>query len=922
MESEDELKKDNPFEERENEEKVSKNEDEEGEGEEGEDDEEEEEEEEECALRFEGEMSPLEFVKDGTSQVQLYQQFERLEYEALEVKKHKITSSNEEGPVKKPRTEITAGATEEEIREVMMMTFNRRRSRKLQKRGRRKGTRNKLKSEVTKKLGDANLHYAHGRYEDAVSLLTEVVRLAPNLPDPYHTLGLVYNSMGEKKKSIEFYMLAAFLGPKDSSLWKVLVTSSIEQGNIGQAWYCLSKAITADQTDISLKYLRASLCMEAGDLLRAAESYEQIYKICFDDVEALKKAAMLYKQSGQFERSIIILEDYLNVKSSEADLSVVDMLVLSLMESNSYTKALQHVEHAKKVCGSVNEFPLCLRVREGICHAHLGNIDRAELCFSLLQKESVEHHMNLIMAVANSFVSLNQHQSALKYYLMLEGCASRNELLSLKIAQCYLALKKTTSAIEFFYKALQAHEDDIDTRLALASLLLEENREDEALELLSPPSNPVSSKDMHEDRVEPWWLNVTVKLKLSHIYKIKGMLEAFVDVIYPIIYESLKVLSMHHRVKQKKRLSTSELSERVKVLGDHETDTVFGKFRRPASKNDLLKANRAKKLLDKRATSKEQKISAAMAAGHDWESDVSEDDVMQQPLKEPPMPDLFMDEEHDNLVSDLCIALTSLRRYTEALELIKLTLKISYKTLSAAKKEKFWSLGAQIALNVTDPSDGFEYVRYIVQQHPQSIAAWNCYYRLVLRLENRLSRHNKFLHHMRVEQKDLVPPMIISGNQFTMISQHQVAAREYLEAYKQKPYSQLINLCAGTALVNLALGHRLQNKHQCVAQGLAFLYNNLRLSENSQEALYNIARAYHHVGMFTLAAAYYEKVLGIPQKDCPILDIIKMDKEPSRDPKSGYCDLRREAAYNLHLIYKRSGAVDLARQILKDYCTL
>lgn len=50
---------------------------------------------------------------------------------------------------------------------------------------------------------------------------------------------------------------------------------------------------------------------------------------------------------------------------------------------------------------------------------------------------------------------------------------------------------------------------------------------------------------------------------------------------------------------------------------------------------------------------------------------------------------------------------------------------------------------------------------------------------------------------MRVEQKDLVPPMIISGNQFTMISQHQVAAREYLEAYKQKPDSQLINLCAG-----------------------------------------------------------------------------------------------------------------------------
>lgn len=39
-----------------------------------------------------------------------------------------------------------------------------------------------------------------------------------------------------------------------------------------------------------------------------------------------------------------------------------------------------------------------------------------------------------------------------------------------------------------------------------------------------------------------------------------------------------------------------------------------------------LKANRAKKLLDKRATSKEEKISAAMAAGLDWESDDSEDE--------------------------------------------------------------------------------------------------------------------------------------------------------------------------------------------------------------------------------------------------------------------------------------------------------
>lgn len=53
---------------------------------------------------------------------------------------------------------------------------------------------------------------------------------------------------------------------------------------------------------------------------------------------------------------------------------------------------------------------------------------------------------------------------------------------------------------------------------------------------------------------------------------------------------------------------------------------------------------------------------------------------------------------------------------------------------------------------------------------------------------------------MRVEQKDCVMPMVIHGNQFTMISQHQAAAAEYLEAYKLQPESPLINLCVGRYL--------------------------------------------------------------------------------------------------------------------------
>ena len=90
----------------------------------------------------------------------------------------------------------------------------------------------------------------------------------------------------------------------------------------------------------------------------------------------------------------------------------------------------------------------------------------------------------------------------------------------------------------------------------------------------------------------------------------------------------------------------------------------------------------------------------------------------------------------------------------------------------------------------------------------------------------------------------------------------------------------------------------------------------------SQESLYNLARAYHHVGLVSVAATYYEKVLAIHQKDLPIPRLPNDGPEVTNNLKPGYCDLKREAAYNLHLIYKNSGSVDLARQVLKDYCSL
>jgi len=83
---------------------------------------------------------------------------------------------------------------------------------------------------------------------------------------------------------------------------------------------------------------------------------------------------------GQLEHAISILVEYVNSYPSEADLSVVDLLATIYMENNAYDKAIQlfHSHSQKK------PLPANLVMKEGICHLHLGNSEKAEVQWLLL----------------------------------------------------------------------------------------------------------------------------------------------------------------------------------------------------------------------------------------------------------------------------------------------------------------------------------------------------------------------------------------------------------------------------------------------------------------------------------------------------------------------------------------------------------
>ncbi|KAG0522902.1 hypothetical protein BDA96_07G077900 [Sorghum bicolor] len=845
------------------------------------------------------------------------------DYEALAARKRKALAEDqpqrEEGS-KRPRQDQLSEAEAATMFDQLMEGFGLRRKRRSKdgkRRGRKKGTKNKGSAEVIKKLGDATLLFAEEKFNEAIPILHEIVRIAPNLSDSYYLLGSIYNEIGELDKAINFLMLAAYVSPKDASLWKKLIPLAKKKGDASLARHCILKAMRADPEDVDLKYLCGDMYRNLCDYQKAAEIYEQIVRIYPANIAVRKVAAQMYRECGQIDKAINLLEDYANTQTSNIDWSVLDLLISLYLRNNVLSEALRQIKRAQLQLGSQEKLPVQLQAKEIICHAYCGDMKHAEIFLRDVHLEPSKENIDVIKELASTLEKMGQYEYAVKFYLLIENVATHNdgglyfdhkEMGSsyVKVAQCYMVLGDKKNAIPYFYKALQSMKDNIDIRLTLSSLLIDDDKTDEAATLLSPPKIPEAQSANTPDQQKPWWCDGKVKMQLAKIYYNKGKLEDFVDTIFHPILETLNVEYANRKVRPMKKLPNTVLHERVKVLGEQRRDSVFQGLKPIASPDELVKANRAKKIIEKRAAANELKP-----------------DDQPRTKQVPPVPGLLTNVEHHQLVLNLCRTLALLQRYWDALQIINRTLKLGNDTLTDDKKEELRSLGAQIAYRAPDPSHGFKYVRYVVQQHPYSLAAWNSYYKVISRIEDRFPQHFKHLLRTREAKPDCVPPIIISGHRFTAISQHQSAARDYLEAYKLDPENPLINLCVGTALISLTLGFRLQNKNQCIVQAFAFLYRYLRLCDNSQEALYNIARAYHHIGLNTLAAVYYEKALAIEEKDHPIPKLpYEAGSRVPEDLRPGYCDVRREAAFNLHLIYKKSGATDLARRILKTYCTI
>lgn len=147
------------------------------------------------------------------------------------------------------------------------------------------------------------------------------------------------------------------------------------------------------------------------------------------------------------------------------------------------------------------------------------------------------------------------------------------------------------------------------------------------------------------------------------------------------------------------------------------------------------------------------------------------------------------------------------------------------------------------------------------------------------------------------------------------------------------PDNPLIALSLGLSYMQYALKRQIDNRQYVITQGVTYMHKYYMVRSKSphfeerQEAHYNMARAYHLVGLTNLALPLYKKVLKDERKERKVReDGIIGDQGDNSDTihvaKSRWDALDAiclDAAYNLQIIYTVAGNNELAQKITKKW---
>lgn len=166
--------------------------------------------------------------------------------------------------------------------------------------------------------------------------------------------------------------------------------------------------------------------------------------------------------------------------------------------------------------------------------------------------------------------------------------------------------------------------------------------------------------------------------------------------------------------------------------------------------------------------------------------------------------------------------------------------------------------------------------------------------------------------------------MLLSAHNSFITGTYKYALIEYLQIITEIPTNSLCHLMVAITIMHMVSQRTTSNRLRLVLYMLGFIKKYVELRGRCQESYYNLARAYHFMGFHTHALRYYKKVLtSKPIDDDKFYGGIPCKEDGSMLFVYGnQLDLTQEAAYNIAHIYKHLGLHSHARMYIFKYITI
>lgn len=745
----------------------------------------------------------------------------------------------------------------------------------------------KLPRDLAGLMGQANVSFARGESNDAILMCQEIIRLAPRCSEPFISLAEYYADAGDEEKAEQLYLIAAYLQPSSVDLWVRVAESATKRREFRLATTCYTKAIRADKNESSIVYhlRRCNLYEKLGDQKKALRGYENLISVLGPDdekfgLELTRGIARIYFTENKYDDCIRTFEGALEKYSNQLSDEDLAQLCHCYNNKHAYIKTIDLI--VKKCQVQVKLDNEDWSVSKMTTHHGEGS-KKLNIEIRIEQNHRRFTFINRCHFVV-AFISLGYHDRTIEPLVSaLDSAELPKHRQSLyDIAKAYFSQAVYTKAKEILLRLTSQRDSQAASVWLLYSQCLKNlNEIDEAIagyrKVLTYDPDDYSSR-----------------LALSNLLSVQGRSEEALEVTkqplftekpvdIPLLYQSCQLLEQS--------MNWNEYCRSAKAL--ILTDMFYTKHSKEIMSMVTSKSQRTR-LENLRYVQRELNLDPYLYRQKSVGAKLDSSTMLKTFLRYIEI--LFHIQKDFQELKRICFSAYTCPNF----ECYESSIDFYTATACICSRDKEFT---------------YNHLKLLASRNPENYQLWNLLSIAMSTIYQDL-RHGRFCLRQFLKNPEILPLAVFNGHNALMSGSYKHALGEYMSVFKERPNDPLAALCIALTYLSLSCQKYVSSKYLCLFQMMAFLHTYLELRGNCQEAMYNIGRAFHQMNMLDKAVIFYKKALTMD--DRPRIKPLQESKEEFDEIFS----VRREAAFNLALIYKNSQSHRLAYQVIKDNFTI